>query len=158
MSSRCVGDDRVGVLAQDLERPAASPRGSARRPVAVVARLDLIEVDGDELDRERQARHELRQQVEQRVAVLAARHRDQDAIAGREQLVALAGALHLAVQAVLEPTRRSISRAGGSTVAKRSAIDARSRGAAQDPAHCDERRPASGVSSHSQSRARVAAT
>src|SRR5688572_5419832 len=50
----------------------------------------------------RQPRDEPRQQVEQRVAVLAARHRHHDAIAGREQLVALAGLPHLAVQAVLD--------------------------------------------------------
>src|SRR3569623_758960 len=64
-------DDRVRVLAQDLERPAGRLEVGAQRR-AVVAGLDLIEVDGDQLDLDRQARHELRQQVEQRVALLAA--------------------------------------------------------------------------------------
>jgi len=65
--------------------------------------LDLIEMHRDELDRERQARHQAREQMEQRVAVLAARHRDHDAVARREQLVALARLADVAIQLFFEP-------------------------------------------------------
>ena len=64
------GDHRVGVLAEDLE---ALARGFEERaqPRSVIAGLCLIEVHRDDLDREREPRDELGQEVKQHVAVLA---------------------------------------------------------------------------------------
>jgi len=64
----------------------------------------LIEVHADQLDLEREARHELREDVKQRVAVLPAGHRDHDPIARRQELIALAGVLDVPVETLLEPT------------------------------------------------------
>src|SRR5512139_2131772 len=97
-----LGDDAVRVLADDLERSAARFEEMAERS-AVVAGLALVEMHRDERHLERQARHELREKMEERVAVLAAAHRDEDAVAGREQGVLLARRLRRPVEPALQP-------------------------------------------------------
>ena len=74
-------DDAVGVLLGDAERHAAAVE-IARQHVGGKARLLLVEVDRDELERQRRAPLQRQQDVEQPVAVLAARQADHHAVAG----------------------------------------------------------------------------
>jgi hypothetical protein len=97
-------DDRVGVFAEDFVADAAliEPTDEGR---AVVAGLGLIQVNGDELDREGQLRPQLGEQVEQGVAVLSAGDGDHDAVVGREQRVVFAGRAELSGQALFEASQ-----------------------------------------------------
>ena len=73
-------DDAVGILVLDPERhaQAAQVRG---QHLGREARLLLVEVDGDEVEAHRRARAQRQQDVEQRVAVLAAGQADHDPVA-----------------------------------------------------------------------------
>ena len=75
-----VGDDRIGVAVLDAVRHAHAGQevGEDRRREAGLA---LVEVAGEELDRQQAAPPELGQDREQGVAVLAAREADQPAVA-----------------------------------------------------------------------------
>jgi len=63
--------------------------------VAGVARVTLVEVDGDELEAHRRAPLQQAQEVEHRVGVLAAGHRHHDAVACFDELPIVNGAAHL---------------------------------------------------------------
>ena len=89
-------DDAVGVLLDDAERHAARVE-VARQHVGRKARLLLVEVDRDHLERERRAVLEREQDVEQAVAVLAAGQADHHAVAAARSV----------------RSRRSLRRPGG---------------------------------------------
>ena len=63
------------------ELDADARAGTSGSTSAGKSRLLLVEVDGDDLELDRRARAQLDQDVEQRVAVLAARDADHDAVA-----------------------------------------------------------------------------
>ena len=79
-------DDAVRVLLDDAERHAARLE-KAREHVGGKARLLLVEVHRDDLERERRAPLERQQDVEQAIAVLAAGHADHHAVVRRDQVV-----------------------------------------------------------------------
>ena len=74
-------DDTVGVLLDDAERHAAALE-IAWQHVGGEARLFLIKVDGNKLEGLRRAPLQRQQDIEQAVAILAARQADHDAIVG----------------------------------------------------------------------------
>ena len=73
-------DDAVGVLLDDVKRHAAR-REVARQHVGGEARLLLVEVDRDQFERQRRTVAQAEQDVEHRVAVLAAGQAHHDAVA-----------------------------------------------------------------------------
>ena len=100
-----LGDDRVGVLGEYLEGQAKVLKpGDHRAPV--VARLLLIEVDRDQLDRKGETIADVFEQVQQ--GVLAAADGDHDPIAGSQQLVALGGLLDVSKERALERLLRGL--------------------------------------------------
>ena len=72
--------------------------------------MALVDVDDDELEANRRALLQLAQQVQHRVAVLAAAHADHHAIAVGEHLEVHHGARHGAREATLERRDPSIVR------------------------------------------------
>ncbi len=79
-------DDAVGVLVLDVERHA-DPRQVLGQDVLGKARLLLVEVDGDDLEVDRRALAQAQQDVEHRVAVLAARQADHHLVAVLDHVV-----------------------------------------------------------------------
>ena len=105
-------DDRVGVLLLDVEGHAARAQVLGQH-VLGKAGLLLVEVDGDDVERHRRALAQVEQDVEQRVAVLAARHADHHLVAGFDHVEVDDRLADLAVQALgqlvgLERWRRSL--------------------------------------------------
>ena len=94
-------DDAVRVLLGDAERHAARLE-EARQHVGGKARLLLVEVDGDDLERERRAAFERQQDVEQAIAVLAAGQADHHAVVRRDQAVLADRLADLPAQALAE--------------------------------------------------------
>ena len=78
-------DDGIGVLAHDVmfEVVRYQLRPQGRR---IVSGLPLIEVHGQQLEVDRCSAAQSVEEKQQGVAVLATRERDQDAIAGRDQI------------------------------------------------------------------------
>ena len=113
-------DDRVGVL---LDDPVvdAEPGQVLGQHLGRKARLLLVEVDGDDRELDRRALAQLDQDVEQRVAVLAARDADHDAVAVLDHREVGDRAADLAMQALLQlgdldrelAARRGVARARG---------------------------------------------
>jgi hypothetical protein len=66
------------------------------------AGLLLVEVDGDDVEADRRALAQAQQDVQQRVAVLAARQADHDLVAGLDHVEVGDRLAHLAVQALAE--------------------------------------------------------
>ena len=88
-----LGDDRVGVLADHPE--VVSVRRHVRgQPLARVAGVALIDVHRDDLEAHGRALREVDEEVMERVAVLAAGDRAEDAIALRDQIEIVDRARH----------------------------------------------------------------
>jgi len=110
-------DDRVGVLVLDVEGHAARAQ-VLRQHVFGEAGLLLVEVDGNQLEVHRRALAHRDQQVEQRMAVLAAGQADHDPVAGFDHVEvgnrAAQFAMQLLAQLVgLEGLTARVARGGG---------------------------------------------
>ena len=92
-------DHRVGVLVLDVEVDAAALQ-VGRQHLGREARLLLVEVDRDDREVDRRALLQVQQDVEQRVAVLAAREADHDTVALLDHVVVGDRLADLAVQAL----------------------------------------------------------
>ena len=76
-----VGDHRIGILVLDAVRDAVGAE-IVRQDVFRVIRLALVEIAGKQLDRQQAAPFEVEQQGKQAIGILAARERNQPALAG----------------------------------------------------------------------------